>query len=257
VWPDFSDVPDTHHLITLWSVLSRMSSKSYTGEDMFASANDPNNDPSKNSAPFLRCPEAMQVLSHICSYAGNFIAFNSPSYDIVAGAGGADYCPVVTQSTKTTQLLPFTALIWDTNVQPGMQKDVGYITGADIDGQRFWDGAATPQWRYYSPNDPFASFQLGNNQNVRMVVGSIDWKNIDPPAATEDGFSVSGWPWQGNLRFRHNKNTTCNVGYSDGHVAQFVGKFKSDGTPLKYEAPRKNFMVKWPTGVGPDPSLPY
>jgi prepilin-type processing-associated H-X9-DG protein len=52
------------------------------------------------------------------------------------------------------------------------------------------------------------------------------------------------------------KNTACNVGYADGHVAQFVGKFKSDGTPLKYQVPRKNFMVKWPTGLAHNPQYP-
>ena len=79
------------------------------------------------------------------------------------------------------------------------------------------------------------------------------------PPSPNLGVQIAGFPYQGNLRFRHRKNTTCNVGYADGHVGQFTGKFKPDGRPIAHDAIRKSFMVKWPKGEGiaPDPSLPH
>jgi len=249
-------------LITLWSILSRMSNKSYSGEDQFVSSSNPQNDPAKNTAPFLRCPEAMQVLPHVCSYVGNFVAFIDPHDDVRVGADpspeAAPHTRLVTVPTRIARLLPFTALVWDTCVVPGMQFDVGFITGADIDNQQFWAGAIRPQRRYYNPDDPLAAFgpQYSNNANVVMLVGTA-WKNIDPPGDPANfGFTTAQYPYQGNLRYRHNKNTTCNIGFSDGHVGQWVGKFKGDGGIIKYEAPRKSFMVRWPTGISPDPSIP-
>jgi prepilin-type N-terminal cleavage/methylation domain-containing protein/prepilin-type processing-associated H-X9-DG protein len=243
--------PDTHKLVTLWSVLSRMSNKGYSGEDQFLSSSNPNNDPSKNTAPFLRCPEAIQVLPHVCSYSGSMTAFVSPSYDAAYRAEQ----PLVSKPTKTTQLLPFMGLVWDTAVMPGMQKDVGYVTGNDIDNQRIWIyGAANPDARYYTTRDaygqtepPNTAFGYGQNKLVNMGSG---WKNIDPAPTDSDGFA--GFPYQGNLRYRHNKNTVCNVGYGDGHVGQLTGKFDREGRILnaKFEAVRKTFQVKWPSGYG-------
>ena len=79
-------------------------------------------------------------------------AFVSPSYDVdLVGSQ-----PLVDKPIKTTLLLPFTALVWDTNVQPGMATDVGYVTAGDIDGELIWvSGASVPEHRYYLQNDPF------------------------------------------------------------------------------------------------------
>ena len=127
-----------------------MSSKAYSGEDVFvSSANQSTNDPSKNTAPFLRCPEAMQVLPHVCSYAANQSTFVTPSYDLQIGVqtGPGGQPILVDKPARTTQLLPFNVLVWDTNVQPGMEKDVGYVVAGDIDGQRMWNGASVPEYR--------------------------------------------------------------------------------------------------------------
>lgn len=254
----WDDAAGDGRLVTLWSVISRMSSKKYAGDDVFT-----NPDAVNNSAPFLRCPEAMQVLPHLCSYTGNFVAFIDPFDDLRNGATATgtpgSHCNVITQPTRTTKLLPFTALMWDTAVQQGMAQDVGYVTGADIDGQRFWRGAGSPQYRYYSINDPFGQVSpiYGNEKPVVLNVGSTFWRNVDPAGSGSFGFDPTGFPWQGNLRFRHNKSSACNVGFADGHVGQFTGKFRSDGAAIKHDALRKNFMVKWPTGVGPDPGLPF
>jgi prepilin-type processing-associated H-X9-DG protein len=249
-------------LITLWSVISRMSNKRYSGDDIFVSAADPNNPEAPgNTAPFLRCPEAQQAFENICSYAGNFVAFISPGDDVRVCAVPNSPDPwtrLVDRPIRTTQCLPFTALVWDTAVCEGMKNDVGYVTGADIDGQRFWQGATAPQLRYYSQHDPFGQVppgQYSNNKPVGLNVGSNVWKNIDPPPLANN-FGFNTYPYQGNLRYRHSKQTACNVGFADGHVGQFFGRFKSDKTVMSHDALRKNFMVKWPTGIGPDPGLP-
>jgi len=248
VWPS-PPFDDTHRLVTLWSILSKMSSKNYKGDDLFT-----NPEAVGNNAPFLRCPEAMQVLPHICSYAASMTAFVSPTYDIdLIG----DLQPLVDKPTRTTQLAPFIALVWDTNVQPGMATDVGYVTAGDVDGERIWTtGAIHPEARFYLANDPYGQIppfppspaSYSQSGTVRMDVGSYKYYNIDPAPTGADGFA--SWPYQGQLRFRHNKQTVCNVGYADGHVGQFTGKFDRQGRPVKHDALRKAFMVKWPNGYG-------
>jgi prepilin-type processing-associated H-X9-DG protein len=89
-----------------------------------------------------------------------------------------------------------------------------------------------------------------------MDPGVGGWRNIDPPIRSD---GIANGPYMGNLRFRHSRDTTCNVGYADGHVGRFTGKFKNDGRPRSHDALRRYFMVKWPSGMGiaPDPNLPH
>ena len=169
------------------------------------------------------------------------------------------------RQTKTTQCFPFTALLWDTSLPPGMATKAGHIVGFDVDDQRIWFGAVRPQQRFFSRHDPFARIgpgTYGNNKPIQMRAGNRAWLNIDPrPEQFAEGYweGMAGPPYQGNLRFRHNRNTTCNVAFADGHVAKFTGKFTSDGYMISHDAIRKHFMVKWPSGMGiaPDPSVPH
>src|SRR5688500_7799521 len=105
-------------LSTVWSVISRLSGKQYTGEDVFLAPGSTSNPEAKRStAPFLRCPEAEQQGSHICSYAAQFVAFCAPVYEHVASGGR----PFQTKPARTTELYPFTALAWDTALHlPGL-----------------------------------------------------------------------------------------------------------------------------------------
>ena len=231
-------------LTTVFSILSRMSGKQYRGDDIFAADVPGSPEARANTAPFMRCPEAEQVLPHICSYVVQFVAFITPVYErqLVPHPGAIQDRPA-----KTKDLFPFTILIHDTAVMPGFIDDVGYVTDADVDAQRMWSGARNPQWRYYDFSDPYSRIppgQFGNNKPVGM--GS-NWKNIDPPGGSS-GFS--GFPYQGNLRFRHNKNTSINVGYADGRVESLQAKLETNGAMRSHPVMRKSFMIKWPSGMG-------
>ena len=199
----------------------------------------------------LQCPEAAQQYVHIVGYVANMVAFPGKVYERQALGPGKD----IIKPAILTQLFPHNALVWDTSVSNGLENNVGYLLGADLDGQRFWT-PDVPQHRYYDPADVYAKLQggaLGNQKPVRFNVGSPVWKNIDPHDPDDGG---PGYPYQGNMRFRHNKNTACNVGFADGSVRQYVGKFKGNGEMQSHDAIRKDFMIKWPSGLARNNQVP-
>jgi prepilin-type N-terminal cleavage/methylation domain-containing protein/prepilin-type processing-associated H-X9-DG protein len=253
----WSHAPGERKMVTVWSVISSMSASHYQVED--PSWSNDTSAAAYSSAPFLRCPEALQVQPHLCGYSASWAAFISPFHDAYFAEAGPDVPPwrkLRERQTKLNQCATWTALVWDTSVSPSMASSLGvHFLGADVDDYRIWDGASRPQQRFYSSHDPFARVApgvYGNNRPILLSMRFYPYRNIDPP-------DEAIFPYEGNLRFRHRKSTTCNVGYADGHVGQFTGKFKSDGTPISHDAIRKSFMVKWPsgTGIGPDPSLPH
>ncbi len=202
-------------------------------------------------APAFKCPEAQAQFEHRYSYVMNWIVAISPYYELLIGnPPNAQLRP-----PHVDMMLPEgTALVWDTAVQPDWNVEDGFFTGADIDGQRFWEGAGIPQYRYFNRADPFGHLPppapYGNNKPVVVNVGSNAWRNIDPPANTN-------FPFQGNLRFRHGSRNTCNVAFSDGTVRQFTATIRPDLTLQTHNALRRYFMIKWPDGVTPDPNYPY
>jgi prepilin-type N-terminal cleavage/methylation domain-containing protein/prepilin-type processing-associated H-X9-DG protein len=204
--------------------------------------------------PALTCPEALQSRNHVVSYVMNFIVGVSPRYEVAIGAAPpqAQFRP-----PKQTLMLKDTAVVWDTAIFNGWDENSGFLVGADIDDERFWRGAHTPQYRYYSVRDVFGVIPpgvFGQNKPVILSVGSYVYQNRD--CSSVDG--PDRWPYQGNLRFRHNKNTMCNVGMADGSVKQFTAKLESDRLRVKsHDALRRNFMIKWPPGVPPNPSVPF
>jgi len=239
-------------LTTVFALISRLSGKQYGGDDVFIDHTPSHRDAPVNNAPFLKCPEAQQVVPHICSYVVQFVAFITPYYErqLVGPPKPIQYKPA-----KTKDLFPFTILIHDTAVTSGMALDVGYVTDADVDAQRMWRGAIAPQQRYYDFGDPYSRLTGGVGNNRPVAVGG-GWRNIDPPGNPPDGFY--GFPYQGNLRWRHQKNTSVNVGYADGRVESSPGKFQPDGTLRSHDVLRKSFMTKWPSGMGLErnPSYP-
>ncbi|WP_428937559.1 type II secretion system protein [Fontivita pretiosa] len=209
----------------------------------------------------FQCPEASQVYPHLVGYAANMVAMPSRYYEYVAGNNSPNRLKA---PAKLGNVFPWTILFWDTTVSPGMENSVGYLLGADLDSssvpQRFWQ-PEVPQFRFYSAHDPFAAYATGIYGNNRPVLFPSTWRNIDPPVA-DDMIRRSngpGYPYQGNLRFRHLGNTAAMCAFADGHIEAVTAKFRSDKTivPGTLSVARKNFMIKWPTGVTPDPSMPY
>jgi prepilin-type N-terminal cleavage/methylation domain-containing protein len=203
--------------------------------------------------PALTCPEALQARPHVVSYVMNMIVGVCPIYEVRIGGSPpqAQFRP-----PKQNQLLKDTAVVWDTGIPPEFSENSGFLVGADIDGERFWHGAHTPQYRYYSIKDIFGQIPpgaLGQNKPVSLNVGSYIFYNREPgPIATDR------WPYQGQLRFRHNKSTVCNAGIADGSVRQFTVKLEQDRLRVKsHDALRRYFMIKWPPGVPPNPSRPF
>jgi prepilin-type N-terminal cleavage/methylation domain-containing protein/prepilin-type processing-associated H-X9-DG protein len=253
----WDDAAGDGRLTTMWSIISRMSGKQYRGDDVFVTGSGVNPEAKENTAPFLRCPEAELVGTHICSYVGQFVAFATP-YDYRRTNYGYP-APIQDRPARTTDLMPFTILAYDTAVHlPGMSQDIGYVTGGDIDNQRFWTGPH--QVRYYSIKDPFGRIPpgiVGQNRPVGMNVGGNIWKNIDPAPTGPEGFNT--FPYQGNLRFRHNKDKSVNVLYADGRVESIEAKLRPDKTMVSHPVLRKSFQTKWPSGLGlgPDTNQPY
>jgi prepilin-type processing-associated H-X9-DG protein len=202
-----------------------------------------------NFPPVLKCPEADMAFPHVVSYAMNWIVGISPYDELRIGPPPRAQL----KPPPITLMMPHTAVVWDTAVQPGWEQSVGFLLGADIDSQRFWEGARTPQMRYYTPKDPFAQLPPGNygsSKPIQLSVSSFRWYNIDPQADTH-------YPYQGNLRFRHGKNTRCNVGFADGSVRSFTVKLRPDKSVIQHDALRRNFMIKWPPGVPANTELPH
>jgi prepilin-type N-terminal cleavage/methylation domain-containing protein/prepilin-type processing-associated H-X9-DG protein len=203
----------------------------------------------ENFPPVLQCPEAATVYTHIVGYVANFVPFASPYYEYVAAPA---FKPLWDKPAKTTQLFGHNILIFDTSVSPGLENSVGYLTGADVDNQRFWE-PQNPQWRFYDPADPYGRIPPGIMGNNKPVQIDAQWKNVDPTDPEGDG---PGYPYQGNIRFRHGKNTTMNAGFADGHVEGIAGKFSPDRKMIKHDVQRKFFMMKWPSGIPRNQGIP-
>ena len=221
---------------------------SQVGKYMTRGASGDNDD--ANFPPVLRCPEAELVYPHVVSYVMNMIVAVSPWDELVVGQPPRAQM----KPPPITLMLKDTALVWDTAIQSDWQNSVGFLLGADIDGQRFWDGARAPQLRYFSIKDPFGRIGpgiMGQNRPVNIEAGGWRWTNVDP------GRPDTHFPFQGNLRYRHAKGTACNVGFADGSVRQFRAKLNGDLSLKSHDALRRNFMIKWPPGVPPDPSVPH
>ena len=205
-----------------------------------------------NFPPVLKCPDADLAYTHIVGYVVNMVIFPGKHYERQALGN-----PNVIPPAKLNQLFPHNILIWDTSVSPGLENNVGYLLGADVDEtHRFWS-PDVPQYRYFDPADVYGRIPPGIYGNNRPVKFPTSWRNIDPQDPEGDG---PGYPYQGNLRFRHAKETAVNVGFADGHVESIKGKMNGDKTMSKsgtgHDALRKYFMMKWPAGIPRNRNVP-
>jgi prepilin-type N-terminal cleavage/methylation domain-containing protein/prepilin-type processing-associated H-X9-DG protein len=197
----------------------------------------------------FNCPEADQIIAHKLSYAMNVVAGVVPDSELAFASPPR----AATRPRQMTQMLKETALVWDESIKAShtaFNGPGGYLMGHDIDDRRMRIGARTPQYRYWSLRDVFAQIPPGTFGHNRPIVMGASWLNIDPIRGALT-------PYEGNLRFRHRGETTCNAGFADGSVRQFTGKFNANKSMRSHDAIRRFFMIKWPVGVPPDTSVPH
>lgn len=208
----------------------------------------------ENYNPMLQCPEAQMVRPHYVSYAMNLAVAVDPLLELsVSSPPRAQIRP-----PKMADLRDDTALVWDTAVFVTSDFDIDFILGIDIDGGRALKGAATPQFRYFSKNDPLSGppLNLGQHKPIQLSGDKEVFRNIDPPVHGADP-KASAAPYRGNLRFRHQKGSACNVGFFSGHVGMFNAAVTPDGVVQSHTALRRHFLINWPAGVPADPKYPY
>jgi prepilin-type processing-associated H-X9-DG protein len=178
----------------------------------------------------------------------------APYLDVQVAGDDPPGAGALLRPVRQHQLRPDTAVLWDTALVVGWEDDPQYRMGMDIDGQRIWHGARTPQFRFYGPRDPFLDIPPGTFAYNRPVnLSQPNWTYRNRETISESDF----WTYQGNLRFRHKKNTTCNAAFADGSVRAFTAKQNPDRSVRDHDALRRYFMLKWPPGVAPDPGVPH
>jgi prepilin-type N-terminal cleavage/methylation domain-containing protein/prepilin-type processing-associated H-X9-DG protein len=196
----------------------------------------------------FQCPDAIaQTFPHTISYVMNMIVGVAPDAELVAAEGHAP--PAQLKPSRIERMRrEGTALLWDTAVHVEFgQNGLGFLVGMDLDNQRFWAGAGVPQYRYYDPLDVYGRIPPGINGNNRPIQFGF-LRNVDPPSGT-------GYPYQGNLRFRHVDNK-CNMLFSDGSVRQFTGVENTSGYVSAPDAIRRLFMTDWPPNTPRNFSVP-
>ena len=210
--------------------------------------------PTQGYAPAFQCPQAQQQAGpHPVSYVMNMIVAVSPLNELQVGMPPRAQTKPASIHLMLNDRPPGTALMWDTAIHPEPPRPEGYLIGYDIDGQKFWSGANVPQRRYFSPRDVYAQIPpgvFGQDRPVGLNVGGNVYRNIDPPPG-------SGFPYQGNLRFRHDDQTRCNALFTDGSVGQFTAVVNKDLRVASHDALRRFFMIHYPAGVSPNPAHPH
>jgi prepilin-type processing-associated H-X9-DG protein len=202
--------------------------------------------------PALTCPEAAQERAHVVSYVMNWLVGVAPAIEEAHDPDSLDARP---RPVRQAQLLKDTVVVFDSGIIPDWDYDARWRLSCDVDDQRFsFRGVNTPQFRYYTVRDVFARIPpgaFGQNRPVTLNVGPHVFYNREPKP-----LAVERFPYQGNLRFRHRRNTTCNAAFFDGSVRQFTAKLNPDLTVKSHDALRRYFMLRWPPGVRPDRNVP-
>ena len=162
------------------------------------------------------------------SYACNLVAMPDKDYeeDWVRDNGGKQ--PVL-QPALFAKLYPHNLLLFDTSAM--LNSDDMYVTGYDVDYQYFIDPGDT-EARFFRGDDPY------NSNKYRGAALPIITEKDQNQDSVDNGLSPS-YPYQGNIRYRHNNERVANFVFADGHVESL----RPD------QVIRYMFKLRWPTGM--------
>lgn len=215
---------------------------------------DPGNQADQSYAPFLRCPQAETVGFQLVSYVANHVIM--PSIRDESTAYDATGAPTPYQFIKPAtpnRLYPDNILVHDTALIPESAtleagQHVGFLVNVDVDRGRIWTEYPA-NTRYRPKTDSWGAVNPIYSINAPVLLdlpgqpNPQRWKNVDPAK-----MSGSSWaPYQGNVRFRHARETLCNVVFADGHAEGLAKK----------DMLRKYFLIKPHPNVQIDPSFPF
>ena len=161
------------------------------------------------------------------SYACNLVAM--PDKDYEEAYTDTSKQPLL-QPALFAKLFPHNILLFDTNAM--LNSDTMYATGFDVDYQYFIDPGDT-EARFFRGDDPYngnkfrgSALPVITEANQNQDFG--DASTTNPP-----------YPYQGNIRYRHNGDRVGNFVFADGHV----DSLRPD------QVIRYMFKLRWPSGM--------
>lgn len=197
---------------------------------------------------------AMPSLPYEIRGDGNMYTKRDPKYPLLKPATNAD-------------VYPDTVLVWDTFMNAkffvGSQYSDFAWRYSFIDGGQLLDGE-NPWLRYRRPGKDHYAGVPGLRQDEPIFLGNP----VEFPEGFEDDGDTGNTYWNyhaGATRFRHFKNTACNVLTADGSVSTRKLDLKkripgtvglsnwSDGGVMN-EIMRSQVMLKWPTSMEGPPA---
>lgn len=220
-------------------------------------------------AEVFKCPSVDQAtFRQTVTYGFHSVAMPALPYEI---AGGQFYTkrdvkfPLLKPATNS-DVYPDTALVWDTFCNamyfPGSTYfDFGWRYSF-IDGGQLLDGS-NPWLRYRRPGKDHYAGVAGLQSSEPIFLGNP----IEFPEGFQDDGATNGQYWNyhlGTTRFRHLKNTGCNVLLADGSVQGkkleikrvipgTTGSTWTDGGVMN-DFMRAQIQLKWPTSMQGPPA---
>jgi prepilin-type processing-associated H-X9-DG protein len=132
------------------------------------------------------------------------------------------------------KLYPHNILLFDSGAV--VNSESLFATGDDVDEQYFIHVDDTLA-RFFRADDPYSSNRFRGNSFPVITETKPDQNRdwIDP----QNGTYSPGYPYQGNIRYRHNNDVVANFVFADGHV----DSLRPDQV-LRYM-----FKLRWPPGM--------
>jgi len=235
-------------------------------------------------AKVFKCPESSSEFNQQVDYYQNGVAMPHIRLEVISKQANGQLGPI--GPAKQSGLYPDTALFWDTPLLsatdpsqplPFFSAFIGR-TGNDIptsvvdDGIFYYlggnsnTGIDADQSRYrggieYFTSDPDnaptrsdTSVVFHSDEFMQGIAGKQVSQNADLGGGSMTILMI------GNIRFRHNKNTICNVAFADGSVRPTVLNKKQKiqwgsgyGEGYQTDFKRGYLRLKWPAGRSPSP----